>query len=317
MKKLIFPITAIIVALAGFLVYRVSGEKTSQPERPRIPVVTMMSPVYNVVIPDRVTFCGEEVPLDFFLTREFLDRELTVNAYFHSSTLALFKKANRWFPIIEPILEYYQVPSDMKYLALIESNLENTVSPAGAAGFWQLMPTTAKEHGLEVNDVIDERYNLEKSTHVACRYLKDSYQRFGSWTLAAAAYNTGNKRIAEAISEQKVNSYYDLLLNQETARYVFRILAIKIIFENPEQYGYFLSKEDLYPPIPTRTIEVRTPIQNLVDFAQEHRVTYRVLKYFNPWLRKQSLPNASGKIYQIKLPLEGYTSYQQLRASQP
>jgi membrane-bound lytic murein transglycosylase D len=229
----------------------------------------------------------------------------------------LFKRANRWFPIIETILEKNNIPLDFKYLAVIESNLENSVSPAGAAGFWQILPTTAREYGLEVNNGIDERYHLEKATEVACKYLQKSFDNYGSWTLAAAAYNAGNTKITKSLSEQLVDNYYDLLLNQETERYIFRILAIKTIFENPKQYGFYFENRELFPPIPTRNIEVNQTIPSLVNFAQENKITYKVLKYFNPWLRKESLPNNSKKTYYIKVPLEGYTNYSKLlRADQ-
>jgi membrane-bound lytic murein transglycosylase D len=290
------------------------SEKEVAPEDAQTPFARpLLPPVYNVEIPVSVDFCGEEAPIDMFMVREYFDRELTSNTYFHSSTLMLMKRANRWFPIIEPILAYHHIPNDFKYLALIESGLENVVSPAGAAGVWQFLATTGKEYELEVNDGVDERYNLEKATHAACNYLKKSYERFGNWTLVASAYNAGNNRITKSLSEQRMDSYYDLFLNQETARYVFRILAIKTIFENPETYGFYIDKKDLFPPIPVRTIEVTHTIPSLIDFAQSQNVTYKVLKYFNPWLRQESLPNNSRRAYQIKIPLEGYTNYSKLR----
>jgi membrane-bound lytic murein transglycosylase D len=308
----ILSILAIVFIFQAFGLKEVGGDNDiKRPDRRQIP------PVYNVLIPKKLNFCGEPVPMDMFLVREFLERELTSNSYFHSSTLMLFKRANRWFPIIETILEKNNIPLDFKYLAVIESNLENSVSPAGAAGFWQILPTTAREYGLEVNNGIDERYHLEKATEVACKYLQKSFDNYGSWTLAAAAYNAGNTKITKSLSEQLVDNYYDLLLNQETERYIFRILAIKTIFENPKQYGFYFENRELFPPIPTRNIEVNQTIPSLFNFAQENKITYKVLKYFNPWLRKESLPNNSKKTYYIKVPLEGYTNYSKLlRADQ-
>mgnify|MGYP006294057685 CR=1 FL=1 len=268
-----------------------------------------IAPVYTAEIPSSIDFAGESVPLDIFYVREHLDRDLTVNTYFHSSTILLMKRANRWFPVIEPVLAKYNIPEDFKYLALIESGLENVTSPAGAEGFWQFLKHTAREYGLEVNSGIDERYNVEKSTVAACKYLNESFEKFNNWTLVAAAYNAGNRRISESLEEQGVSSYYDLLLNDETARYVFRILAIKTIFENPQEYGFHLTDVDLYPPIATKTVTVTSTIHNLVDFARSHGINYKTLKYFNPWIRRDYLPNRSQRTYHIKMPVDGNISY--------
>jgi len=195
---------------------------------------------------------------------------------------------------------------------LIESGLQNVTSPAGAKGYWQFLKSTGREYGLEVNSGIDERYNAEKSTEAACRYLKDSYERYGDWTLVASAFNAGNRRISNALEKQKVDSYYDLLLNDETSRYLFRILAIKTIFSNPETYGFQLTDKDLYPPIPTYTVTVKQTIKDLVGFAQDHNITYKTLKYFNPWILKDYLPNRSKRTYVIKIPEDGKLNYSQL-----
>jgi membrane-bound lytic murein transglycosylase D len=280
-------------------------------------VASQIPPVYSVYMPANINFAGEAAPMDNFLVREFLDRELTSNTYFHSSTIMLMKRANRWFPVIEPILAEHGIPNDFKYLALIESGLENVVSPAGAVGVWQFLTHTAREYGLEVNSGIDERYNLEKSTHAACRYLRDAFERYNSWTLAAAAYNGGNSRITNALEKQRVHSYYDLFLNQETARYVFRILAIKSIFEQPESYGFMLNKQELFPPVPVKTIVVTETVPSLIDFAIEHNTNYKTLKYFNPWLRQDYLPNNSRRTYHVKIPVEGFTNYSRLMAPEP
>lgn len=268
--------------------------------------------IFALDVPDQIAFAGEDAPLNIFYVREALDRELLVNTYWHNQTLQLFKKAYRYFPVIEPILEEHGIPEDFKYLALIESGLSNVVSPSGAAGFWQFLEGTAKDYKLEVDKDVDERYNLEKSTAAACRYFRDSYQRFGNWTLVAAAYNTGNRRIRESLEEQKQSSYYDLLLSQETSRYIYRILAFKSIFEQPTKYGFFLREKDFYPPIPVKTITIEKDIDDLVSFALDQGISYKVLKMFNPWLRKTSLKVGKGKTYQIRIPRDDYMDYDEL-----
>lgn len=255
-------------------------------------------------IPDSLFFAGERVPLEQFDVYERLDREILVNTYWQSQTLLFFKRANRWFPMMEKILGEEGVPLDFKYLALIESGLMNVVSPAGAAGYWQIMQATGRELGLEVNADIDERYHVEKATRAACRYLKDSKKRFGSWTLAAAAYNMGNGGATRALGNQSVLNYYDLHLNEETSRYVFRILAIKLIMENPARYGFHFGPSDLYQPLSYTTVTVNTTIENLVAFALEHNTNYKELRLHNPWMRTYKLPNASRRNYEIKIPLK-------------
>lgn len=251
-------------------------------------------------IPDILKFSGEEAPLNIFYVRESFDRELLVNTYWHSSTILMIKRANRWFQVIEPILKENNIPDDFKYLALIESGFTKVVSPKGAAGFWQFLEKTAREYNLEVNGYIDERYNVEKATVAACDYLNESFEHYNNWTLVAASYNAGKRRISESLKSQKANNYYDLYLNEETSRYIFRILAIKTIYENPETYGFQLNKSDLYPLIETTNLEVRSPIENLVDFAQLNGMNYRMLKELNPWIKAKSMPNSSGKKYIIK-----------------
>ncbi len=260
--------------------------------------------IYALMHPETLSFSGEPVPADQYPVRESFDRELLVNTYWQSSTLLLLKRANRWFPVIEPILAEYGVPDDFKYLALIESGLMNVVSPAGATGFWQILQGTGRDLGLEINDYVDERYHPEKSTRAACKYLLDAKERYGSWTMAAAAYNIGNSRLRRIVENQRVHNYYDLFLNEETARYVFRILAVKTIFEDPEAAGFFLREEDLYPPLSYHTVAVDTTIDDLVDFAFAHNTTYRALRELNPWLRSYELPNRSGKAYEIKIPVQ-------------
>lgn len=251
-------------------------------------------------------FCGEKVPMHIADVQERYDRELTINRNLHASTELVIKRANRMFPVMEPILKKYGVPDDFKYLAVIESRLENAVSPAGARGVWQFMPATAKEYGLEVNEIIDERYHLEKATEAACKYLLDAKKRFGSWTMAAASYNGGMAGMTRQMDRQKATDYYDLLFIEETSRYVFRILALKEIMRNPEKYGYNIPQNELYKPIKTKKISVSTSVENLADWSIEQGINYKVLKIHNPWLRDISLKNTSGKNYQIEIPTQGY-----------
>lgn len=258
--------------------------------------------IVSLPIPDTLSFAGEMVPLDIFYVREALDRELSVNTYWHSSSLQIMKKAHRWFPVFDTIFSKYGIPSDFKYLCLVESGLDNVVSPAGAVGFWQFMKGTAKEYGLEVNGNVDERYNVIKETEAACKYFNDSYEKYKSWTLVAAAYNAGNNRIGNFMETQKAKTYYDLLVSDETSRYVYRILAFKLIFEDPESYGFYLDEDDYYEPIPVRFVEVNDKVDNWADFAKKHGISYKLLKYFNPWLRDNNLRNRKKKTYRIMLP---------------
>ncbi|KGO92375.1 lytic transglycosylase domain-containing protein [Flavobacterium subsaxonicum] len=256
--------------------------------------------------PAEIDFAGEKAPLQLSDVRERLDRELLTNANLHATTQLIIKRANRAFPVIEPILKRYGVPDDFKYLAVIESGLVNVVSPAGARGIWQFMPETGKQYGLEVNDLVDERYHLVKSTEAACRYLLDSKAKFGSWTLAAASYNGGVGGVNKQITFQGVDNYYDLLLTEETARYVFRILALKDIMQNPAKYNFNLQPTDLYPVIPVKTVSVSAAVPDLAVFAKEQGINYKILKIHNPWLRDRRLDVALGKSYTLDIPLSGY-----------
>ena len=262
--------------------------------------------VYALPLPDRMDFAGEPVPLHNPDIRERMDRELLVNTYWQSNGVLIFKRANKYFPIIEPLLAKYGLPDDFKYLAVAESGLENNRSPAGAAGFWHFLVSTGKEYGLEINDYVDERYNLELATKVAAEYLIKSKERFGSWTTAAAAYNAGNAGVNKQMERQDVTDYYDLLLNDETSRYVFRILAFKEILSNPKKYGFNFREKDLYQPIPTFKVKVDTPVKDFAAFAKEYGINYKILKLHNPWLRDTYLNNASGKEYFIEIPEKGY-----------
>ena len=252
--------------------------------------------------PNTIDFAGEETPLQISDVRERLDRELLINANLHSTTTLIIKRANRVFPIIEPILAKYGVPDDFKYLAVIESGLTNATSSAGARGVWQFMTDTAKEKGMEVNDYVDERYHLEKSTEAACKYLLAAKEKFGSWTLAAASYNGGMNGVNKRVEEQQVSNYYDLALTEETSRYVFRILALKEIMKTPTKYGFNIYQSDLYNLIPTKKVEVDSTINDLASFAKTQGINYKILKIHNPWLRDKKLLNISKKKYEIEIP---------------
>jgi hypothetical protein len=258
--------------------------------------------VYALSLPEQHDFAGEEVPLEDPEVYERLDREMLVNTYWQSNGLLLLKRSNRYFPTIERILKEEGIPDDFKYLALIESGLTHVVSPAGAASFWQIMETTGRELGLEINSEIDERYHVEKSTRAACAYLKQAYERFGSWTLAAASYNMGMGGLSRQLERQEAESYYDLLLNSETRRYVFRILALKKILEDPSAFGFKYRKSDLYSPFKTKSVKIDNSILDLVAFAHQNGMTYKTLKYYNPWLRDEHLNIRFGQMYYIEIP---------------
>lgn len=262
--------------------------------------------ISSIDIPEDLNFAGEAVPQEDPEIMERIDREFLVNTYWQSNALLLMKRAHKYFPVIEPILEKNGIPEDFKYLAVAESGLQNVVSPAGATGFWQIMKATGREYGLEVNNNVDERYHLEKSTEVACQYLSKYREKYGSWTLAAAAYNAGTGAIDRYMKIQKAKGYYDLLLGQETGRYVFRIMAIKEILSSPKKYGFVIGEEDLYKNIPTFRVDVDTAVTNFADFAGRYGISYKILKRHNPWLREPHLNNASRKDYQISIPLKGY-----------
>lgn len=260
------------------------------------------APVISPSMPDDLTLFGEPVPLQNFGVREALDRELVVNTYRHSSTILYLKRASRWFPLIEPILEEEGVPTDFKYLAVIESGLSQVVSPSGASGFWQFMKRTAPEYGLEVSSTVDERYHVEKATRAACAYLKDAHAKFGSWVLAAASYNMGRAGVAKSLASQHVTTYWDLHLNSETARYVYRLLALREVMDRPDGYGFHLGKSDVYAPLESRIVEVSQSIPSLTEFALNEGTTLRELKAINPWMRSSSLSVPSGKTYQVRIP---------------
>lgn len=298
----------IIFLLASYIVY----EKVTAKER-----ITSgpsdagdESKVRTFDIPETLAFAGEAVPLNDIEVRERLDRELHVNAYWHSSTISSIKRGARWLPQIAEVLKENELPEDYKYLAVIESGLMNVKSPRGATGFWQIMEATGKELGLEINEEVDERYDPLKSTEAASDYLRRAYRHFGSYTDAAASYNMGIVGLQVRMNEQEVGSYYDLLLNPETSRYIFRALALKEIMENPEKYGYEIPEEHLYHATPVEYVQVDSTLEDLVDFATKHDINYKILKQYNPWLRKNTLTiKEPGKVYTIKIP-ENPPAYQ-------
>jgi hypothetical protein len=300
-SKIIYLISGCLITATTFLV--ISGFKNED-------VVQINSAEYKnfeirtPTIPSEVYLFGERIPLESFDIYERLERELIVNTYLHSATLLGIKRSGRWFPVIEPILKENNIPDDFKYLALAESNLDNVISSAGATGFWQFMESAGKKYGLEINDQIDERYHVEKSTRAACDYLKEAYEKFGSWTLAAAAYNGGFNGVEKWSNIQQSRNFYNLLLNTETSRYIFRIAALKIIHEQPEKYGYTLNDNDKYAPLKTKEIVLDSTVTDFSSYAKSLGLNYKILKYFNPWLRDTGLKNKDRVAYKIKVPID-------------
>ncbi len=263
---------------------------------------------YNIIspkIPNNIVIFGEGVPLENSEVYERVDRELLVNTYWHSSTMLAIKRAARWFPVIEPILKQNNIPDDFKYLAVIESNLENAVSSAGATGYWQFIKSAANQYGLEVSDEVDERYHVEKSTQAACNYLNTAYAMFGNWTMSASSYNAGMNGIDKWSGLQKTTNYWNLVLGSETSRYVSRIIALKLIMENPAEYGYDLKEDDLYKPLKFKEVDLNTSVADFADYAAALGINYKTLKLYNPWLRDTFLKNKKGVAYKIKVPEEG------------
>jgi membrane-bound lytic murein transglycosylase D len=273
--------------------------------------------VFAPEVPSKASFAGEEVPQDLYYVREAFEREIMANTFMHSSSMLMFKRANRWFPVIEPILKKNGIPDDFKFLVLAESNLTNVVSQSGAEGYWQFMKPTGQKYGLEINENVDERYNMEKSTQAACEYFKDGFKQFNNWTLVAASYNRGLEGLGKALKKQDASCYYDLYLNDETARYIFRIIAMKEVYHHPVRYGFYLRECDFYPEIPSRFVVIDSTILDLPAFAKHRSINYRILREMNPWIRNYSLPNKSGKIYIFKFPKEGALNYETLMKKVP
>lgn len=306
-KYAVIVISILSILLIGTVCLAITQKIKTEKEIPNNYDNELTSPY----IPDKMTFAGETVPLDVYWVHEALDRELIINCYQHSKTLRIFKLSTRYFPTIERILKEEGVPEDFKYLCVAESGLENVESPASAGGYWQFMPSTGKIYGLDITNEIDERCDLEKSTRAACKYLKNSKERFGSWTMAAAAYNRGEGGLQNAITDQNCTNYWDLWLNSETSRYVYRIIAFKLMFDNPRIYGIKLCPAQMYQPIPTTDFAVTASIPDMVQFAQDQHITYRELRMLNPWLRGSKL-TVSGKTFNLKLPVTPKASYNSL-----
>lgn len=301
---------ASLVILFGYITY---NELTHRSPRgnsisdegvvePAFPIEDNPLPAVSFDVPQQISFAGEEIPLQIADVKERLDKELQINIYFHSNTIFLIKRASRWLPQIQEILRKNNIPDDFKYLPLIESNLLNVTSPKEAVGYWQILKTSGKELGLEVTDEVDERYDPLKATEAACKYLKQAHRKFGNWTLVAASYNRGMGGIQRAIDDQQEKSYYDLYLNDETSRYVFRIAAIKEIINNPLRYGFKINKKHLYEEESLRYVEVDETIKDLVSFAKKYDINYKLIKRHNPWLREDRLTVKKGKHYKIALP---------------
>lgn len=299
---------AIILALTSLSASQQACAQSSQAQDyPMLEECETIPPskAINPYVPTNMTFAGKLVDLRRADLRERLDRELITFTYGHTTTLLMIKRANRYFPIIEPILKECGIPDDLKYLMVIESSVDiRALSPAKAAGLWQFMPATGKEYGLEVSANVDERYHVEKATRAACKYLKDGYGKYGDWLTVAASYNAGFARITSELEKQKTDTSMDMWLNKETSRYMFRILAAKQVFSSPQQYGFVLRASDLYPTLPTKSYEVKSTITDLGTFAKEQGVPMSLLKEANPWLMSNTLPvRSGGKTYIIQIPV--------------
>lgn len=308
MQKSLATYTLVLAAFLTIAVFASSTQNDSEKSSSQSFSSTMVEKdipqvIKSVNLDKDFSFAGEAFPMDNFDVKERLDRELSRNTYWHSNTLLNIKKSNKYFPTIEKILAEHGVPDDFKYLAVAESDLSNAVSPAGAKGFWQFLKATGKQYGLESNREVDERYHLEKSTVAFCKYIKRNKKRFGSWLLAAAAYNMGGTRLSKEIKLQHGKSYFDLNLNQETSRYVFRLVAIKEIINNPQDFGFYIEQKDMYQPNDKYyEVEVNTSVANWGAFAKKYNISYRMLKVYNPWLVTTSLTNKARKTYLIKIP---------------
>ena len=301
-----------LIVLFGYISY---NEWSARPSRDKISddgvieiqyeagaVSDQRLPAISFDVPSKMSFAGEPVPLNIPDVHERLDKELQINCYLHSNTIFLIKRAHRWLPQMQKILEKYGIPEDFKYLPLIESNLMNVISHRDAVGYWQILKTSGKELDLEITDEVDERYDPLKATEAACKYLKKAYKKFGSWTMVAASYNRGMGGMDRALKDQSVDTYYDLYLNDETSRYVFRILAIKEIAENPKRYGFHIESNHLYKPEPLKYVQVEETVKDLVTFSKQQGINYKLLKRHNPWLRENRLTVKRGKAYRIAIP---------------
>ncbi len=296
--NLLLPLSGLVIIV--ILVFLLGSAKPDEPQ-----IITKVKTEFGPVqIPDSVIFVDEKMPLSRFDVKEALDRELLSNAYFHSQTIRYIKLAPRYFAVIEPILKEFGVPDDFKYLALAESGFNpRAVSPANAVGFWQFLKGTAQDYGLEINDEVDERYHVAKSTVAACKYMKDAYNKFGNWTMVAASFNAGLTGVQRQMNRQKSDDYYDVLFVEETQRYIFRIVALKLILEDPNNFNFNIKDSEKYPIITTREIEISGKVNDFADFAIENGINYKLLKDFNPWLRDTKLTNSARKKYIVEIPV--------------
>lgn len=301
----IIVLSVLLLATISFALSQMAREKEKKPNY-------YANKITSPYIPDRMEFAGEKVPLDVYWVHEGLDRELIINCYQHSKTLRIFKLSSRIFPVVEKILKEEGVPEDFKYLCVAESGLENVTSPAGAGGYWQFIAATARKYGLVVSEDVDERCNLEKATRAACKYLKSCKNQFGSWTLAVAAYNRGEGGLQKAIEHQGENSYWDLWLNSETSRYLYRILAFKLMFEDPQLYGVEICPAEMYQPVECRQMKVTATIPDLAEYAKKQGVTYKEIRDLNPWIKNSKLFVSEGKSYTLNLPVRSKDSYRTL-----
>ncbi len=301
-KPLVYFLGGLVTAI--MILFQFAFRDTDKKEDRKTAVNALPDTWQPPRLPDQMDFAGEAVPLDRWEVREEMDRQLLYNYYAHSNILYILKLANRYFPLIQERLKANGVPDDFKYLCIAESNLQNAISKAGAVGFWQFMSYTAPGYNLEINKDVDFRYDVIRATDAACAYLKTAYAKFGTWTGAAASYNCGQGGYQSHATFQKTMNYYDLMLPEETNRYIFRILTFKYLISNANRLGYVTEPGDLYQPLLTRTVDITASIPNLADFAIKNGITYKRLKLLNPWLRSRALMVKPGKTYQIKLPAE-------------
>ncbi|MEO8085665.1 MAG: lytic transglycosylase domain-containing protein [Bacteroidota bacterium] len=304
MKK---TITTLILLLLGILLIAFLTQSTVIDENNPQLNFKITSHTFAAPLPAGIDFAGEDAPLNMYDVRERLDREINVNTYWQSQTIFYLKRASRWFPVIESILKQNGVPDDFKYVAVAESGLINSISNMQAVGFWQFLEGTGKENNLVITDEVDERYSVEKSTEAACRFFMKAKAQFGSWTLAAAAFNMGTVALQSQVDKQGERNFYDLLLNDETFRYLFRILAIKEIMEHTTAYGFQLGKKELYAPFQYSTVTVEGTVVDWATWAHSHQTNYKNLKLLNPWLRQNTLAVSPGKKYAIKILKKGFT----------
>lgn len=304
----LYALVFICFAMAGYAIWKTPDEMSVEPSIATVQLLqTMPLPSGDTVrlfdLPEKLSFAGEEVPMEIEDVRERLEREIYVNAYWQSNMILLMKRSSKFLPDIEKMLKDNGIPDDFKYVAMAESALMNVASPAGAKGFWQIMESTGKEYGLEVSNDVDERYNLTEATFAASKYLNKAHDRFGDWTAVAASYNMGQSGFSRRQEHQYAKNYYDLYLNDETSRYLFRVLAFKVIFENPGEFGYHLRESDFYKNPPLKKITVSSDIKNLSSWAKSQGSSYKDLKLYNPWLRDKDLNIKRGKSYDILLPI--------------